>query len=217
MEHACSKCGTIVVDGLPFCPQCKSPQIRVLGFDKENLAVEAASSDDEARSPHRQPLPAMSLHGVQWHQALPAAAFGGLASIAGMFVPLGALGPAYALGGAVAVYVYRLRVRNTRLSSTNGAKIGAASGGFGFSILAIILMGAYVYHEDGLRKVFGDWIDMAVTRGSDPQVALQVHELLKTHEGLGALVAFLLSLFLLIFIVASSVGGALCASWLRRR
>lgn len=219
MEHPCAKCGASVIDGLPFCPQCKSPQIRVPGFE-----VELPPSDDAApaeraaaSSMGRHFPPALQPHAVVWHLALPAAALGGLVSIAAMFVPFAALGPAYALGGAAAVFLYRLRLRTSNVSSAAGVKIGASSGGFGFAILAIFLIGAYVYHEDGLRSFFSNLITLAVARGSDPQSAQQVHELLKTHEGLGAFVAFLLSVFLFLFLVASSLGGAMCASWLRRR
>src|SRR4030088_2291784 len=29
VEHPCQKCGTMVEDGRPFCPQCRTPQIHV--------------------------------------------------------------------------------------------------------------------------------------------------------------------------------------------
>jgi hypothetical protein len=98
-----------------------------------------------------------------------------------------------------------------------GAKIGAASGGFGFSILAIITIATYVYHSDELRKAMADAVHQMTARGSDPQSAQQALEFLKTQEGLGFFVAFGLAMLLLIFVISSSIGGALCASWLRRR
>ena len=216
MEHPCAKCGGSVSDGLPFCPQCKSPQIRVPGFEVEQQAGDVSGPAEPYAA--RRPLPAMPLsNAVLWHQALPSAVMGGLLSVAALFVPLAALGPAYALGGAAAVFIYRLRARSATVSTASGAKIGAASGGFGFAVVAIITIGTYVYHADDLRKLFSDLINQAAAHGSDPQAVQQALELLRTQEGLGAFVTFLLSVLLFMFVLASSVGGALCASWLRRR
>jgi hypothetical protein len=219
MEHPCAKCGANVIDGLPFCPQCKSPQIRVPGFDGETATEDGVNAGEiEGRvTGHVLRQPALQPRGVQWHKALPAAVLGGVVSIAALALPLAVWGPAYAIGGAVAVFVYRLRARNVRVSPGAGAKIGAASAGFGFSILAIITIGTYVYHADDLRKAMADAIAQMSSRGSDPQTAQQALELLKTQEGLGFFVAFGLLMLLVVFVIASSIGGALCASWLRRR
>lgn len=216
MEHSCVKCGASVVDGLPFCPQCKSPQIRVPGLEVEQQSGDMPGPGERYATGRQFPT-ILPSNAVLWHQALPSAVMGGLLSIAALFVPLAALGPAYALGGAAAVFMYRLRVRSTHLSTASGAKIGAASGGFGFSIVAIIIIGTYVYHADDLRRLLGDLINQAAAHGSDPQAVQQALELLRTQEGLGAFVAFLLAILLFMFVLASSVGGALCASWLRRR
>jgi len=143
---------------------------------------------------------------------------GGVISIVTvLLLPIMGWGPAYVLGGAVAVFIYRLRARNVVLTPGAGAKVGAASAGFGFGIMAIILVGTYVYHPDDLRKLMTDTITQMTARGADPQAAQQMMELLKTPEGLGLFVAFSLSMLFLVFVIASSVGGALCASWLRRR
>jgi hypothetical protein len=219
MEHPCSKCGALVIDGSPFCAHCKAPQIRVPGPETEVVIADATPSGEREVGSSLRATPPQLLppHGVQWHQALPAAALGGVISILALVLPLAVWGPAYALGGAAAVFVYRLRARTARLTPGAGAKIGAASAGFGFAILAIITVGTYVYHSDDLRKAMADAISQMTSRGSDPQTAQQALELLKTQEGLGFFVAFGLSMLLVVFVVASSVGGALCASWLRRR
>jgi hypothetical protein len=219
MEHPCSKCGAVVIDGAPFCPQCKSPQIRVPGFETEGVAAASPEPSDAepgiptfaARPPVPQPF------GVRWNQALPAAVVGGIISIVALVLPLAVWGPAYALGGAAAVFVYRLRARDSRLTPAIGAKIGAASAGFGFSIIAIITVATYVYHREDLRNAMSDAINQMTARGSDAQTAQQALELMKTPEGLGFFVAFGLSMLLIIFVAGASVGGALCASWLRRK
>jgi hypothetical protein len=218
MEHPCSKCGAVVIDGTPFCPQCKNPQIRVPGLGEEAASdPSSASSEPQSSGGTGQRLPPILPRSVQWHQALPAAAIGGVISIVALIAPFAVWGPAYALGGAAAVFIYSVRTRNARVTPSAGAKIGAASAGFGFSILAIVAVGTYVYHADDLRKTMTDAITQMTAHGSDPQAAQQALELLKTQEGLGLFVAFGLSMLLLVFVIASSVGGALCASWLRRR
>jgi hypothetical protein len=219
MEHPCSKCGAIVIDGTPFCPQCKNPQIRVPGFEAEGFgAVSPEPGEAELGIPPVSARPpVVPPFGVGWHQALPAAVVGGIVSILALVLPLAVWGPAYALGGAAAVFVYRLRARDSRLTPAIGAKIGAASAGFGFSIIAIITVATYVYHSDDLRNAMSDAISQMTARGSDAQTAQQALELLKTPEGLGFFVAFGLSMLLIIFVAGASVGGALCASWLRRR
>ncbi len=216
MEHPCAKCGASVTDGLPFCPQCKSPQIRVPGFDAETPSIDQVDPGEGGAPGAALRLPQMP-HGVQWQRALPAAALGGVISIVALALPLAVWGPAYAIGGAAAVFVYRLRTRHAHMTPLAGAKIGAASGGFGFSILAIITIATYVYHSDELRKAMADAVHQMTARGSDPQSAQQALEFLKTQEGLGFFVAFGLAMLLLIFVISSSIGGALCASWLRRR
>jgi hypothetical protein len=219
MEHPCSKCGSLVTDGVPFCPHCKAPQIRVPGFDAEAQATSAPISGEHevsygSRTTAPPPPPQL---GVLWHQALPAAAIGGVVSIIALVLPLAAWGPAYAFGGAAAVLVYHLWTRGARLTPAAGAKIGAASAGFGFSILAIITVGMYVYHSDDLRKAMSGAVSQMASRGSDPQTAQQALEFLKTQQGLGFFIALGLSILFVIFVVASTTGGALCASWLRRR
>jgi hypothetical protein len=220
MEHACSKCGAAVTDGLPFCPHCKHPQIRVPGLESSSSAGTDPTSAGEEVLPRPRTVSPPGLHPqtILWHQALPSAVFGGVVSIVALvLLPVAGWGPAYALGGAVAMFVYRLRARTARLTPAMGAKVGAASAGFGFSILAIITVATYVYHTDDLRKAMDDAIQQMAARGSDPHTAQQALELLKTQEGLGLFVAFGLSMLLIVFVIASSVGGALCASWLRRR
>ena len=221
MEHPCSKCGALVIDGTPFCAQCKSPQIRVPGFEAEGEAPDPGLASETRPGDSSSSVRAGILvrpRAVLWHQALPAAAMGGVISIVTvLLLPIMGWGPAYVLGGAVAVFIYRLRARNVVLTPGAGAKVGAASAGFGFGIMAIILVGTYVYHPDDLRKLMTDTITQMTARGADPQAAQQMMELLKTPEGLGLFVAFSLSMLFLVFVIASSVGGALCASWLRRR
>lgn len=151
-----------------------------------------------------------------WSHALPAAAVGGALGFLGMFIPFGALGPAYALGGALAILMYRTRTHMLP-SPKAAAKIGAASGGFAFLIFAIIFLATYVYDPETLRKMFTQAITQWSARGYDPQGVQQATDMLNSPGGLGTLTTYLLVACLLIFLVGFSVGGALCAAYLRRR
>jgi hypothetical protein len=225
MEHPCSKCGSPVTDGVPFCPHCKAPQIRVPGFDAEAQATSAPISGEHevsygSRTTAPPPPPQL---GVLWHQALPAAAIGGVVSITTLFLtsgmPLVALGPAYAFGGAVAVfiYVYRARLQSAIITVADGAKIGAASGGFAFLVIAIIAVGMYVYHVDFYRNPLSEQIGRMTAQGYDPQVLERLQAAIKTDQGLILLIVVGLTMIWAVFITAATIGGALCASWLRRR
>lgn len=141
---------------------------------------------------------------------------GGVLGFLGMFIPFGAVGPAYAIGGALAILMYRTR---THLLPTPraGAKIGAASGGFAFLIFAIMFLATYVYHPETVQNMFTQAITQWSARGYDPQGMQQATDLLNTPGGLGTLTTYLLVACLVIFLVGFSVGGALCAAYLRRR
>jgi hypothetical protein len=54
-------------------------------------------------------------------------------------------------------------------------------------------------------------------RGYDPQKVQQAQELLKTHEGLVAVVVLVMFVMLLVIVAGGCIGGALYAAWLRKR
>ena len=216
MEHPCYKCGTMVGDGVPFCGHCRAPQIRV--------AMEPAS---RSPGPGESPEPSPSggtvasapfpKSAVQWSRALPMAALGGLLSILLLGVPLGAYGLAFLLGGAISVGFYERRSMGARLSSGMGARIGAASGGFGFLFLAITLVATSVYRADDLRKMLEEKIGELTARGYNPEQVKAALDLLKTPEGLAFFVTSLLMVLAFMYVAASAVGGALAARLLGRR
>jgi len=209
----------MVEDGVPFCAHCRAPQIRV--------AMEPAP-----RSPGPGEDPELSAEtimvsapfpksGVQWSQALPMAALGGLLSILLSIlllgIPLGAYGLAFLLGGAIAVALYKRRVVGARLTSGMGARIGAASGGFGFLFLAIMLIATSVYRADDLRKMLEEKIGELTATGYNPQQVKAALDLLRTPEGLAFFVTSCLMVLAFMCVVASAIGGALSARLLGRR
>jgi len=131
-------------------------------------------------------------------------------------IPLAAFGPAFMAGGALAVVLYRRRVKDRLPSPGEGAQIGAVSCGFGFLFVAIFVVAMLVYRPEELRQPMLEAISHPVVH-YDNQKIEQMQALVKTSEGLTFVVVFGLFLLFLIFVVGSSIGGALYAAWLRKR
>lgn len=223
MEHPCHKCGAAVEDGTPFCKQCGAPQIRVPGIEvQEPAPVRPSVPAPTESSPDFSSLPGVisperRSAGVQWAHALPGAALGGAFSLLAAVVPYAIFGPAFLAGGAVAVVLYRRHLKSGLPSQGAGAKIGAASGGFGFLFFAIPAVATLVYRPDELRQGMLENLAHYAGRGYDPQKIQQVTDLLKSPQGLNFFVGFVLFILLLMFVVGSSIGGALYAAWVRKR
>jgi len=218
MEQPCYKCGANVEEGTPFCKQCGAPQIRVVMSPSEVPALVQPSEG----SPAAVPVPAMRLPvipspRVEWARALPAAALGAVCSVVlAMGIPYAMFGPAFLLGGAIAVLFYSRR--SDRLPSPSaGAQIGAVSGGLIWLFFSIIMVGTLVYWPEMLRKQMLDSVTLLAARGHDAQQVQQIQDLLKTQAGLTAFVVFGVILLLVIFVAGSSIGGAFCAAWLAKR
>jgi hypothetical protein len=138
-------------------------------------------------------------------------------SAIGSLSPFAIFGPAFMAGGALSVLLYRRRANDKFPSPTTGARIGAASGGFGFLFPAIVAIATLVYRPEELRQPMLDGMAQAGTRGYDPQKLQQMQQMLKTPEGLTLVVVFILCVLLVIFVTGSSIGGALYAAWIRKR
>lgn len=208
MEHACYKCGSNVEDGIPFCPQCNAPQIRV-----ESASVGTVSSAERAGIPFPQ-----SETSIQWSDALPSAGLAGLIAAFLMFIPLGALGLGMLAAGVLSVIFYRRRNPASNLAPGMGARLGAVGGAFGFGIFAILsTLGTLLFHTGGqLRAAMLEAVEQSAKRSADPQ-AQQVIEYLKTPPGLALMMGLSLAFLLVAFVILSSVGGAVGAALTRRK
>lgn len=167
------------------------------------------------RSTVLRPYPARS--GVQWSKALPGAALSGVFSLLALVIPYAIFGPAFMMGGVLAVLLYRRNMGGTVPAPGAGAKIGAASGGFGFLFSAVIAIATLVYRPAEVRQGMLDNLSQMVGRGYDPQKVAQVQDLIKTPDGLAFFVGFGLVVMLVVMVAGASIGGALYAAWVRRR
>jgi hypothetical protein len=207
VEHPCHKCGAAVEDGTAFCPQCNAPQIRV-GF---------GDSDSDSFSLAPGVTIPIGKGAIQWSQALPAAGLAGLISALLMFIPLGALGFGMITGGILAVLFYRRR-HPGEMSAGMGARLGLVSGVFGFGVFAVFTaIEVLVFHSGSqLRAALLEAIQQSAARSSEPQ-AQQWLEYFKTPPGLALIMGLGLLLTFVIFLILSSLGGALTAALLRRK
>lgn len=206
MEHPCHQCNAAVEDGTAFCRQCGAPQIRVGG---QELAFPPTAT---AQSPY---LPSGGIH---WSRALPSATLAGLIAAVLMFIPLGAFGLGMIAAGVLAVLFYRRRDPGENLSPGAGARLGAVSGVIGFAIFSVFTaVEVLIFHSGGeLRAALIEAVEQSAARASDPQ-AQQILDYLKSPPGLALVMGAGLVVMFFIFIIFSSLGGALGALLLRRK
>ncbi len=196
-------------DGVPFCPQCTAPQIRVGGGSAEAASATELGGDS---------FPNPSGTAIQWSEALPSAGLAGLIAAVLMFIPLGAFGLGMIAAGVLSVLFYRRRKPASNLTPAMGARLGAVSGTLGFGIFAVFsAVGTLVFHSGGqLRAALLEAVEQSAARSSDPQ-AQQVIEYLKTPPGLALMMGLGLAFVLVAFLILSSLGGAVGAAMMRRK
>ena len=196
-------------DGVPFCPQCNAPQIRVGGD-----AGEAASAAELGRSS----FSATGKSAIQWSEALPSAGFAGLIAAFLMFIALAGFGLGLIAAGVLSVVFYRRRNPASNLTPAMGAQLGAVSGTMGFVLFAIFsAVGTLAFHSGGeLRAALLEAIAQSAARSSDPQVQ-KAFEYLKTPPGLALMMGLSFAFVLVAFLILSSLGGAIGAAMMRRK
>lgn len=220
MEQPCYKCGQTVEQGVPFCPHCAAPQIRVVIAEPASaptMAFAAATtSRDSATRPAAQTLPVLALP-MQWSDAFKPCALAAL--VASLLMTLG-LNPFVAMFcvGFLAVVFYRQRQREILIKATAGAGLGALGGLLWFAMSSILeaLIVIFLHKGPELRNELVARIQQAASQTSDPQV-LAIFERLKSEGGLEVLMLTGLIFAFLAAIVLGSLGGALGSVILGRR
>jgi len=217
MEQPCYKCGQTVDEGVPFCPHCSAPQIRVvLAEPAPQPLTFAGDSQDSDSLPASQTVPVLVVP-MRWSQALKPCALA--AVVASVLMCLG-LNPFVAMAsvGFLAVVFYRQRRQGFAVKAASGARIGAVGGLLWFAMSSIIEALVLVFLHKGaeFRNALLEKIQETASQTSDPQM-LAMLERFKTPGGIefimivGLIFAFAASL------VLASLGGALAAAILGRR
>jgi hypothetical protein len=214
VEQACYKCGSVITEGIAFCPKCNAPQIRVAGRE-----LQSAAASEIGGEPLHQPVPAPTATAIDWSVGLPAAAMAGLITSILIAIPLGA---SFILGmlaaGFLAIVFYRRRVPAANLAPGKGARLGAVSGAISFGMFAIVtsIEMILLHSGDQLRARLLEALQQSASRTSDPQ-AQQVLDYFRTPPGLVLIMILGLIFMFLAFVVLSALGGAVGAALLRRK
>lgn len=219
MEQSCYKCGQTIEEGIPFCPHCSAPQIRVVIAEAATAPlafVAATTTRDSAVLPASQTVPVLALP-MQWSQALRPCALAAL--VASLLMSMG-LNPFVAMFsvGFLAVIFYRQRHREAVIKATAGGGLGAFAGLLWFAMSSVLeaLLVIFLHKGPELRNELIVRIQQAASQTSDPQV-LSLFQRLKTEGGLEVLMLTGLLFAFFAAIVLGGLGGALGGAILGRR
>lgn len=219
MEQPCYKCGQTVEEGVPFCPHCSAPQIRVVVAEPvpQPLAFATATTSQGSEAlPASQTVPVLALP-MQWSQAVKPCALAAL--VASLLMYLG-LHPFVAMAsvGFLAVVFYRQRRPGIMVKAAAGAGLGAMAGLLWFAMSSIVeaLVVIFLHKGPELRNALIAKIQEVASQTSDPQV-LAMFERAKTQSGLEFLMLAGLVFAFLASIVLGGLGGALGGAILGRR
>jgi hypothetical protein len=183
-------------------------------------ATNSAPSDD---SPVGTPIPASTSldrirpDAIHWSQGLPAATISGVVAAVLMVSSQGSLGIGIIATGALTVVVYSRRVQPAKLSTWTAARLAALSGAIAFSI-SVIFVGAVVLFT-GTQRLQAFLIEVArqsLAMTSNPLVVEQYKSLMDPAN-FPELVLFYSMVFLVTYVLFSTLGGLLGALWVRIR
>jgi hypothetical protein len=210
-----------VEDGTAFCKHCGAPQIRVMGEERATEPLRPgtpAASQPSAEPDSPGGATAASPPGIDWSQAVPAAALAGFFLAIAWIIPLLGFLLWLIVGGVLGITMYRRRVPQAALTPGLGARIGAVTGLFGFGVFAVLFGLELLVSRGrgGFRQMLQQIVEQAALRNTDPRAQHAIQQMM-TPAGLALLVTIVLVLFLAAFLALSSIGGALGAWLLGKR
>jgi hypothetical protein len=218
MEQPCYKCGQAVEQGVPFCPHCSAPQIRVVIAEAVTAGVafpDATLASEGAVVAPSVPRLAIS---SPWSLAVRPCALAALIAAAGMVFKL--VVPVIAVIGAgfLAVSIYRRNNPTASLRAGTGARLGALCGLFCSAMTAVLGALRVLALREGneIRKTMLDVVQQSASRYSDPQSQAAL-DFLRSPAGLALFMIVLVIFGCLMFILMGTAGGALGAAVLGRR
>lgn len=226
MEHPCYKCQAVVEEGVPFCPHCGAPQIRVApppAEEQEPRPEQPVAFVPQSNSPWGLPTPAYgSREPIHWSQVWQGAALAGVGAALLSSLPFLALGSIVwmAVAGAISVSLYQRRVPTAIVRPGMGMRIGALAGVFAFAVTAIMSTVLFATEGTQLRDMMEEQMRTSIARSPDlrsQQIMEQLIAKLATPEGMATFFLWVLVLIAIVFILFAAVGGALGASMSTRR
>jgi len=219
MEQPCHKCGQAVEEGVPFCPHCSAPQIRVVVAEAaQGVAVQADGAyAGSGALPASRTVPVLALP-MEWSQVVKPCALAAL--IAAVAMVLGLMVPLIAVLGAgfLAVAFYRRNHPHVAVRAGSGARLGAVCGVFCSGMTAILgaLRVAILHEGNAIRNWILDQVRQTAVRFPGPQSQPGL-EFMRSPVGLMFMLAFLLVAGAVLLVLLSTLGGALGGALLGRR
>jgi hypothetical protein len=218
VDHQCHRCNSPVEDGVPFCPKCGAPQIRVAGAEDLDSTDQPTSGNAQpSGSPSYNPpaswgaLPGLNPNQVNWKAALPGAAIAGIAAGFLMLAPYISLlfFVWMFMGGIAAALTYRNRT-GAALTGKLGAKIGALTGVFAFLVTGFFYVTSWMVRPDLVREELRQGMEMS-SHSSDPATAKAMQEMVTrvtSPEGMPVFLAVVLVVLFGFLVVLCAAGGA---------
>ena len=217
MEQPCYKCGQSVEQGVPFCPHCGGPQIRVVIAQPEPaLATDVPGVSESTGHAAEPPVPVLVVP-TRWSGALKPCA---LAAMTGLLLVFLGLYPIVAMlsVGFLAAIFFRQSNPGMPVRPGTAAKVGALAGllWFAISSIAATLFTIVLHKGPEIRSQILEKLQLAAPQTTDPQVIAMFNRL-KSPEGLEFLMIASLVVAFLAAMVLGSLGGALGGFLLGRR
>jgi len=208
MEQACYKCGQVVDEGMPFCPHCSAPQIRVIiseAIGQTALAGAAVLPSADSGQPQVVLPQGWS---ATFRPCVLAAFIAALLPLLGLYAAVAMLA-----AGFLAALFYRQRWPGAPIRLRMGARLGALSGFLWFVICSIAGVAAtlYLHKGDEIRAELVKMVNQATAQTTDPQVVAWF-EYFRTAAGLETLMIILLVFSLIVSVLLGIVGGVLGGS-----
>ena len=201
----CSQCGAEVEQGVPFCPACRAPQIRV-GRSEAEPAVSPETW------PARPEVPAAAITTKpefdRRRARRSALVSGGLLVMVMLLPPLAPFAILWMLlAGALSATLYQRRAR--RATAGEGARLGITAGFFAFAIVTVLsgasaALALAILSPAEIRAALQAQLTRALANNPDPAVRQTLEQMLTPH---GIVLAFV-SLFIGL-IVLCGLGGML--------
>jgi len=201
----CSQCGAEVEQGVPFCPACRAPQIRVGRSEAEPTASpETWPARPEVPAAAITPKPEFDRRRAR-RSALVS---GGLLVMVMLLPPLAPFAILWMLlAGALSATLYQRRAR--RATAGEGARLGITTGFFAFAIVTVLsgasaALALAILSPAEIRAALQAQLTRALANNPDPAVRQALEQMLTPH---GIVLAFV-SLFIGL-IVLCGLGGML--------
>jgi hypothetical protein len=215
MDHTCHQCGQEIEAGTPFCRHCGAPQIRVAIPEQAETAPAPPAEPEHvqvASSVPAAPVVAGRPATIDWSQAFPSALWAGVVLAAAWIVPYIGYFLWIIAAGILAVGLYRRRMPDASLTPSNGARLGAVCGLFGFAGFAgLMAIGLLMMRGSSkFRELLQQTMQQAAANNPDPRAQEMLSQLM-TPAGMAVMVTIVLVVFLIGFVLLGSAGGAIGA------